>query len=91
MEMGIDALVAGAARARVAVDNAAVAIAGSGVPTVPPVSASPAPRPDGVTGEVDVAEQLVVMMSATGVHQATIAALRSALVSYRAAVDLVRP
>lgn len=93
MDMAIDSLLAGADRARAAFDVAALAIAGAGV--VPPATGEDPAGPPPVTGApavatVDVAEQLTAMMVASQVHQATLAALRSAMASYRASVDLLR-
>jgi hypothetical protein len=84
----IDALAAGARRARATVDAAAERIAAAGLPSTPPPDAPPPAAP---VHDVDVAEQLTVVMAAAGHHHATNAALRAALATYRSSVDLLVP
>ena len=89
MTVSIDALAASAARARVTFDAAARRLADA---TFTPVATDPtaAPASSHAAPDVDVADQMVTMMLASGVHQATIAALRSAMASYKATLELVR-
>ena len=84
----INALVGGAQRARATVDAAAEQLAAADLPTVPvPDATSPAaPNPDAF---VDVAQQLTTMMVAAGMHHATTAALRAAMSTYSASVDML--
>lgn len=89
MTVSIDALVASAARARVTFDAAARRLADA---TYAPVAADPTAPParQPAAPDVDVSDQMVAMMLASGVHHATLAALRSAMASYKATLELVR-
>jgi len=87
--ISIDALAQSAARARVSFDAAARRLADA--TSVPVATAPGAPgQAPGAAPDVDVAEQMVAMMLASGVHQATLAAMRSAMASYKATLGLLR-
>ncbi|MGQ0824156.1 MAG: hypothetical protein ACT4OX_03825 [Actinomycetota bacterium] len=89
MDMAIDALLAGAARARASFDTAAVAVSGADLPRTPDPDTTATPDATPVTPGIDVAEQLTTMMVASQVHAANTAAMRAAVSTYRAAVDLL--
>ena len=86
----ISSLLAGAARARETFNDAAVKLSGADLPREPEPGA-PEPGPDSfpTTATVDVAEQLTTMMVSSHVHAANIAAMRAAIDTYRAAIDIV--
>jgi hypothetical protein len=86
----ISSLLAGAARARETFNDAAVKLSGADLPREPEPGA-PELGPDSfpTTATVDVAEQLTTMMVSSHVHAANIAAMRAAIDTYRAAIDIV--
>jgi hypothetical protein len=84
----INALRAGTAQARARFDAAAEQLAHADLPTetLPDVTSPVAPDP---TGNVDVAEQMIAIMSAAQMHHVTTAALRAALTTYQSSVEML--
>lgn len=84
----IDSLLAGQARAQAGVDGAAAQLAAADLPTapVPDPTAPAAPNPKAF---VDVADQLTTMRVAVDMHHITTAALRSAMSTYAASIEML--